>query len=50
MYKYKLNQVPTHTCCTPTRRGQDYVSPLTIQGKGGKNWMDYLRLIEGGAT
>ena len=50
MYKYKHNQVPTHTCCTPTRRGQDYMSPLTLQGEGGKNWMDYRRLIEGGAT
>jgi len=26
------------------------MSPLTLQGKGGKNWLDYQNLIEGGAT
>jgi len=48
MYTFEYSQVLTHTCHTPTHRGQDYVSPLSIQGRGGKNWIDYRRLIEGG--
>jgi len=34
----------------PRAGGPDYVSPLTIQGRGGEKWLDYQSLIEGGAT
>jgi len=46
MYTFTYSHVPTHTCHTPTRRGPDYVSPLTIQGRGGKNGLDYQSLIQ----
>jgi len=50
MYTCTYSHVPAHTCQTPTHRGPDYVSPLTIQGRGGGKWIDYQSLIEGGAT
>ena len=31
-------------------RGPDYVCPLTIQGKGGANWLDYQTKIQEGSS
>ena len=31
-------------------RGPDYVSPLTIQGQGGANWLDYQAKIQEGSS
>jgi len=50
MYTFAYSHVPTNTCHTPTRRGPDDVSPLTIQGRGGRNWLDYQSLIQKGGT
>jgi len=50
MYTFTYRHVPTNTCHTPTRRGPDYVSPLTIQGSGGRNWLGYQTLIQNGGT